>query len=488
VLVSRGPIEYGLGMLEKRGRIVLILSLLVLMAPFTLVAAPPNILYINADDLGVMDVGYNNSRYITPNLDRLRDDGMSFTTAYAAAANCAPSRACVFSGQYGPRHGVYTVGSSERGKAAYRKIVPVKNKTVLNDEVLTLAEALQSGGYKTIHLGKWHLGDDPTTQGFDINIGGYSSGSPRGGYFIPVKGATAEFNDQYPKGTHIADVYADQAIRFIQANKEAPFFMHMAYHLIHTPIQAVPGMVEKYGKGRRAAYASMVEKMDESIGKILAELDAQGLRDNTLVLFSSDNGAHSDISSQKPHRSGKGSYFEGGIREPLLVRWPAQVEAGSECDVPVMGIDFYPTFLEAAGLPVPEGKILDGVSLLPMLTGSGSIANRTLFWHFPVYLQAYAGEEDDSHDPLFRTRPGSALRQGKWKFHEYFEDGRIELYDLEADPGERSNLAELHPEKADELYQLMKIWRDDLKAAVPSKPNPHYREAVELKALNESGN
>ena len=255
--------------------------------------------------------------------------------------------------------------------------------------------------------------------------------------------------------------------------------MHMAYYLIHTPLQPVPEMVDKYGgrKDRWAIYASMVEKMDESIGRILAELDTQGLRDDTLVLFCSDNGAHSDISSQAPHRSGKGSYFEGGIREPLVVRWPGKVEPDSFCDVPVMGIDFFPTFLEAAQVPVPANKVLDGLSLVPLLTQSGPITARTLFWHFPVYLQAYAGKADDSHDPLFRTRPGSALRQGRWKFHQYFEDGRLELYDLDADPGERKNVASLFPEKTTELHQMMLAWRGELQAPIPTELNPKFKSA-----------
>lgn len=451
-------------------------------------SAQPNIIYINADDLGVMDVGFNNSAYRTPNLDRLQAEGMLFTAAYAPAANCAPSRACVFSGQYAPRHGIYTVGSAARGHASYRKLIPIKNRVYLNREVLTLSEVLREGGYKTIHLGKWHLGEDPTLQGFDINVGGYEFGSPKGGYFIPVKGEVATYNDRYPPGTHIADIFADQAVTFIKANKADRFFMHMAYYLIHTPIQAVPGLVEKYGdaKDRRAAYASMIEKMDESIGKILEELDAQGLRERTLVLFSSDNGAHSALSSQKPYRSGKGSYFEGGIREPLVVRWPGKVKTGSRCDVPVMGIDFFPTFLEAADIPVPEGKVLDGVSLMPLLTESGHFPERALFWHFPIYLQAYAGKADDSHDPLFRTRPGSALRKGKWKFHEYFEEGDLELYDLNHDPGERHNVARLYPEKTAELHAEIKHWRETLQAPVPSEPNPEYQAEVAKKALLEA--
>ena len=214
--------------------------------------------------------------------------------------------------------------------------------------------------------------------------------------------------------------------------------------------------------------------MDESIGKLFKGLDDAGLRDDTLVLFTSDNGAHSDVSPQKPHRSGKGSYFEGGIREPMVVRWPGRVDPGSTCNVPVCGIDFFPTFLEAAGIAVPDGKVLDGVSLIPLLKQTGEFPDRALFWHFPIYLQAYAGAADDSHDPLFRTRPGTAMRQGKWKFHEYFEDGRLELYDLESDPSERTNVATEFPEKTEQLHGQMKAWRSELKAPVPTKLNTKY--------------
>jgi arylsulfatase A-like enzyme len=439
--------------------------------------AKPNIIYINADDLGVMDVGFNNALYKTPNIDRLRAEGMLFTDAYAPAANCAPSRAAVLSGQYSPRHGVFTVKNSDRGNAADRKLIPIENTLHLAPNNLTLAGALQAGGYKTIHLGKWHVTEDPLQSGFDINIGGDKTGSPAGGYFAPFnKGSMAHYDKQYPKGTHRSEIFADEAIHFLETYGHEPFFMHMAYYLIHTPFQSVPGLVGNYPElePKKATYASMIEKMDESMGRILNELEARGLKENTLVLFSSDNGAHSDVSPQAPYRSGKGSYFEGGIREPLVVRWPGKVAANSTCTVPVIGTDFYPTFLEAAGLPVPEGKILDGTSLVPLLTKAGRIPDRALFWHFPIYLQAYAGVEDDSHDPLFRTRPGSALRQGKWKLHEYFEEGRLELYDLETDTGERTNVALTHPEKTAELHAVLKAWRVEMNAPVPTEKNPQY--------------
>jgi arylsulfatase A-like enzyme len=443
-------------------------------------AEKPNIIYFNADDLGVMDVGFmGRKEYRTPNLDRLAAEGMVFTEAYAPAANCAPSRAACISGQYAARHGVYTVGRSERGDSSDRKIIPIENTRHLPDENVTMAEALKAGGYKTIHLGKWHLGDDPKTQGFDINIGGWSSGGPYdGGYFSPFKevGPMHRFNDLYPKGTHRCDIFADQAVKFMRANKKKPFFMYMSYYAVHAGFEAVPGMVEKYKgvEGIHAKYASMIEKMDESIGKIVAELDRLGLKKNTLVLFTSDNGGMRHVSTQAPYRSGKGSYFEGGIREPLLVRWPGTVKAGTTCDVPVIGIDIYPTFLDAAELDAPDGKILDGASLMPLLTQKGAFSDRAIYWHFPIYLQGYAGEGDDAHDPIFRTRPGSAMRYGNWKLHEYFEDGRLELYDLNADIGERKNIATEMPEKARELHAMMKTWRAELNCPVPTKPNPDF--------------
>ncbi len=464
------------GYLKMAGAAALVVSQMAMAE-----SAKPNIIYINADDYGIMDIGYNSDRYRTPNLDRLAKEGMVFTEAYAPAANCAPSRACVMSGQYGPRHGVYTVNDSDRGKPEHRKLVPIKNTLHLDDEMLTIPEALKAAGYTTIHLGKWHLGKDPCTQGFDYNIGGGKSGSPYGGYFVPFRGPMAKYNE-FGKGTHSGDIFADKAIDFLKEHGSEPFFMHMAYYLVHSPIQKVPGMVEKYEdvENLNAAYASMIEKMDESIGKIIAELDALGLRDNTLVLFTSDNGGICKTSSQAPYRAGKGSYFEGGIREPMFVRWPAKVKAGTTCDIPVVGIDFFPTFLEATGLPVPQGKVLDGESLMPLLTQKGSMPERALYWHFPIYLQKYAGVEDESHDSLFRTRPGSVVHFGKWKLHEYFEDGRLELYNLESDIGERENLAKKMPEKAKELHAMLKAWRKEVDAPVPTELNPKYDEAADL--------
>ncbi len=441
-------------------------------------ASRPNIIYINADDLGIMDVGYTSTRYHTPNIIRLALDGIHFTEAYAPAANCAPSRACVFSGQYSPRHGVYTVGNSDRGKSKDRKLIPIENTECLKPENVTISQALQEGGYKTIHLGKWHLSEDPTQFGFDVNIGGDTSGIPSGGgYFSPfTSGPMQPFSDGYPTGTHRADIFADQAIKFMRIHQGSPFFIHLSYYSVHTKLEPVPELMKRY-HGRKdinVDYATMIEKMDQSIGKILDAVDQLGIKDNTMVVFTSDNGGIKKISTQSPYRSGKGSYFDGGIRVPLVVRWPAVITEQSACAIPAIGIDLYPTFLEAAELELPEGKVLDGESLMPILRDEGEFPDRPLFWHFPIYLQKYAGAKDGAHDVLFRTRPGSAIRMGHWKLHEYFEDGRLELYDLSGDPSEWNNLAAIHSRKTAEMHQVLKEWREEIRAPVPTELNPDY--------------
>ena len=254
--------------------------------------------------------------------------------------------------------------------------------------------------------------------------------------------------------------------------------MHLAFYSVHTPLAPVKVFLPKEKRdGVNATYASMVAKMDQGIGKILDEVERLGLSERTLIVFSSDNGGIRKFSSQEPYRSGKGSYFEGGIRVPLVISWKGKIEAGSSCAVPVSGIDFYPTFLDVAGEPVPEEKVLDGESLMPLLEQEEGFPDRALFWHFPIYLQSYDEANDDSHDPFFRTRPGSVVRLGKWKLHEYFEDGRLELYNLNVDTGERKNVAESHPEKTKELYELLKKWREGINAPVPTVLNPKCKKS-----------
>jgi arylsulfatase A-like enzyme len=447
-----------------------------LLSPFH-ASGKPNIIYINADDLGWMDLSCQGSTYYeTPNIDRLAKQGMRFTDAYAPAANCAPSRAACMSGMYTPRHGVYTVGSSERGKSKDRKLIPTKNTTMLDDSVVTMADALKAAGYATIHLGKWHVGKDPCTQGFDINIGGSHEGGPyRGKYISPYTYPNCE---QEAAGEYLTDRLGTEAISFINAHQDKPFFMYLSTFAIHTPFEPKPEQLAHFeaksgsDAHKNAMYAATIKALDENVGRVMDELDKLGLAENTLMLFTSDNGGVYKFSRQWPLRAGKGAYYEGGIREPLVVRWPGTIKAGSECSVPVIGIDFFPTFLDVADAPVPEGTVLDGVSLMPLLTGAESIKDRALYWHFPIYLQAGNSE---TRDPLFRTRPGSVIRYGDWKLHEYFEDGALELFNLNDDLGEKNNLAASHPEKVRELHEMLKAWHKEMDAPIPTELNPEYQ-------------
>ena len=472
-----------------------LVSLVSLASPLVCSAAAadqrPHIVYINADDLGVRDVGSVEAAFRTPHIDRLAEQGVVFANAYAPAANCAPSRACVLSGQWTPRHGVYTVRNSDRGRAATRRLVPTPNRIFLSPETVTLAEHLRGAGYRTIHLGKYHIGRDPLADGFDVNVGGDESGSPAGGYDSPWEtSAMAAWDGTVDHPTHRADVFAREAAAFLREHAAAdrPLFVHFAPYLVHTPLTLVPEHADGYAEaGIDPRYGSMVTKLDEAVGAVLAALDESGLAESTLVVFSSDNGGVAAIHSQRPFRGGKGSYYDGGIREPLIVRWPARVAGGRTLDEVVGTLDLFPTLLDAAGIALPTGESApDGASLLPLLTGEGTWRPRPLFWHFPVYLQAYAGAKDDARDPLFRTRPGSAMRDGRWKLHEYFEDGAIELYDLAADPGERTDLAAAMPDRAAALHRQLIAWRERTGAPVPTEPNPKFDAAAERRQIERA--
>ena len=437
----------------------------------------PNFVFILIDDLGWKDLGFMGSRYYeTPNIDRLADQGIIFTSAYTNAPNCAPTRACLLSGQYTPRHGVYTVGSSERGKAHLRKLIPVQNRTTLDPKIVTIAEALKPAGYVCGHFGKWHLGGGPkfapTSQGFDVE---FQRDHGKG-----------HFN---PAGEYLTDRLTDKAIDFIEENKHKPFFVYLAHHAVHTPIQAKKKMIEKYKnkqgsngqsvrtpQGNNPTYAAMIESVDQSVGRTMDKLDSLGLANNTVVFFFSDNGGVVGITSMEPLKGGKGMLYEGGIRVPLIVRWPRKVKPGNICDVPVIGIDFYPTILEMAGAPKPSGQVLDGESILPLLTQSGTLKRKAIFWHFPAYLQTNHGWKG-----IWRTTPAGAVRKGSWKLIEYFEDDTLELYNLKDDIGEQNNLAVTMPAKTKQLHELLKNWRKSINAPVPTKRNPKYNPETENK-------
>lgn len=436
----------------------------------------PNLILINIDDMGWRDVGFMGSEYYeTTNIDALARKGMIFTNAYAAAANCAPSRACMLSGQWTPRHGIYTVDNSDRGKSKDRKLIPTPNTVTLADNVLVIPELLKGAGYTTCHAGKWHLTDDPLQRGFDVNIGGCHAGNP-GSYYPPYKNVPL---DAPSAEYYLTNLIMDKTLDFVRSVQKKPFFLYYAPYAVHTPIQPVKSLLPKYENKagwngqNNAEYATMVENVDTQIGRLIDLLESSGKLDNTFILFTSDNGGVYEITKQWPLRAGKGSAYEGGIREPMFAFWKGKIASGTKSEVPVTNIDFFPTILEVAGIKPPAGKILDGQSILPLLTGKGTIEERPLFWHFPIYLE---GGNIETQDPIFRTRPGSAIRLGDWKLIQYFENGDLELYNLKEDIGEKNNLAKSNPKKTQELLGLLEKWRKETNAPVPTELNPDYIE------------
>lgn len=437
----------------------------------------PNIVLIFADDLGWKDVGYQGTDfYETPTIDRLTREGMVFTAGYAAAGNCAPSRACLISGQYTPRHGVYAVSSTERGPKNLMRMVPIPNNTALAPDNVTVAEALKAAGYATGCFGKWHLGSaakgtGPENQGFDTVMDKNYGGS----------GVRDD-----PKGIY---TITQAACDFIEKHKDRPFFAYVAHHAIHTGLQARQATLDRFEQKTpgtqhgNALYAACTYDLDNGVGLLLKKLADLGLDTNTLVVFTSDNGG-TGKSSQEPLRGNKGCYYEGGTREPFIIRWPGVTQPGSRCNVPVINLDLYPTFLDAAGAAPPQGKVLDGESLVPLLKGKPALARQAIFWHFPGYLNSPVTR---GRDPVFRTRPVSVIHKGDWKLHLYHEEwvldgGRanlnannaVELYNLADDVGERKNLASKRPDKRDELLGDLLAWFDAANAPLPSKKNPDY--------------
>ena len=390
------------------------------------------------------------------------------------------------SGFYSPRHGIYTVGNSDRGKARERKLVPTQNKTVLNCQHTTLAESIRSGGYKTAFLGKWHLGDGdngPLGQGFDVNFGGLEWGHPKT-YFSPYKNP---FLKDGPKGEYLTDRLTDEADQFIRKHQKSakkenpskPFFVCLSHYAVHTPIQAKPEITKRYqskavtDSQKNAKYAAMIESVDQGIGKILATLHELDIDQNTLVILYSDNGGLGKVTDNTPLRGSKGMMYEGGIRVPLAMRWPSVIPKSSICDTPVIGIDLFPTLTNLAGGTQKTRYPLDGKDLLPLMKQKAELDRDAIFWHFPAYLQGtYKGARNG--DRFFRTRPASAIRSGDWKLIEYFEDGAVELYNLRADIGEQDDLSNSNSKKRDELYAKLKQWQEETNAPVPTKLNPKY--------------
>lgn len=446
----------------------------------------PNIVLIYLDDFGWRDTSYNGSQfYETPNMDRISSEGMNFVNAYANAPNCAPSRACLMSGQYSPRHGIYTVGNSDRGKSKNRRLIPTPNKTILPASVQTMPETIQKAGYATCFLGKWHLGEKngtgPIGQGFDVNFGGLTWGHPKG-YFSPYKNP---YLKDGPQGEYLTDRLTDEAIGFIQSQatskKAKPFFVCLSHYAVHTPIQAKKEITAKYSGKKtvdgqtNAKYAAMIESVDEGIGKILQSLEDSGVGENTLVVLYSDNGGYGGATDNSPLRGYKGMMYEGGIRVPLAMRWPKIIQPKTVCETPVIGTDLYPTFAAMVGGKVPADQELDGENILPLMQGNNKLEREAIFWHFPAYLQGkHPGARNN--DKFFRTRPASAIRAGDWKLIEYFEDGGLELYNLAKDMGEKKDLSKSNPSKREELHQKLVAWRKSINAPVPTERNPDFVE------------
>ncbi len=455
----------------------------------------PNILFVYLDDFGWKDTGFMGSDFFeTPNLDRLASQGMVFTNAYAGAANCAPSRACLLSGQYSPRHKIYNVGTRARGKAQFRRLKHVPGVNVLNPEIKTWAQRLQKSGYATATMGKWHLSDDPVPYGFDLNIGGSHAGGPPRGYYPPHPNVPGLANA--PNGEYVTDRLATEAINFIRKNKDRPWAIFLTHFAVHTPLNAKKELLAKYkskppGKlHQHVNMATMIQAVDDGVGLIQNALEELGLVEKTIIVFYSDNGGYGPATDMAPLKGYKGTYYEGGIRVPFFVKWPGKVTPESSSSEPITAVDIYPTLCEMAGAGLPENQILDGESLVPLLTGEKkSLADETderaIFWHFPAYLQSYRDVNDEQRDPLFRTRPCSVMRMGDWKLHQYFEDGGLELYNLNDDVGETQNLSEKYPKRTKNMLTRLKAWQQETGADIPSVPNPEFDSAVEAAALKK---
>ena len=431
----------------------LLFSVLIFVSGVSFAGASPNIVLILIDDLGWSDLAcYGNKIVSTPHVDRLASQGMLFTDAYAAAPVCSPTRAALLTGKYPAALGLtdFIPGHLR----PYARLLPPHFKQALPLEELTIAEALKEAGYATAIFGKWHLGGrrfGPTRQGFDLYVG---RGENR--------------NDKQ------VTALTEAAVTFIDRNRSRPFFLFLSHYTVHIPLEAPHALVDKYRRKLAAApypmhpaYAAMVEHMDWSVGQVLAALSRCGLTEKTLVIFTSDNGGlirmytgkGPAVTSNAPLRSEKGSLYEGGIRVPLIIKYPPLVPSGSKCSVPVSSIDIFPTCLQVAGAKLP--KAVDGVSLVPLLGGRSALKRKALYWHYPHY---------------HHTSPCSAVRKENFKLIEYFEDGHLELYDLRKDLSEKNNLVRSLPQRAEALRAELQEWRREVGAALP-RLNPAYDPA-----------
>ena len=462
------------------------LSLLVLLLTVSAGVLPAaearrmNIVLFLVDDLGWRDIGANGSTYYqTPNIDRLAREGVRFTDAYAACAVCSPTRAAVLTGKYPARllltdwlpNGRWEPKSRLRS-ARFVRSLPL--------EEVTLAEALREGGYRTANIGKWHLGGEPFSlpqhHGFDLNIGGNAHGAPwdfffpyEGNWAIPTTGQRVRWNvfSEGKPGEYLTNRLTDEAVAFIRGSRDRPFFLYFPHYAVHTPLQAKPEVVAKYERipeerrQGKPVYAAMVESLDDSVGRVMETLRELRLENDTVVIFTSDNGGFYNATSNAPLRANKGAYYEGGIRVPLIVKWPGVARAGTVSAEPVTSTDLYPTCLAAAGLPARPHQHVDGLDLRPVLTGGATLGRPAIFWHFPHY-------NDHPH-----SVPSGVIRQGPWKLIETFDPEGLELYNLADDLGEQRNLAAAQPARVAELKRALDAWRVEVGAEM-MRPNPDH--------------
>ncbi len=426
----------------------------------------PNILFILADDLGWSQLGCYGSRfYETPNIDRLATDGMRFTDAYAACPVCSPTRASIMTGKYPAR--LHLTDFIAGGRFPSEKLKQPEWQKYLPLEEITIAEVLKTAGCKTASFGKWHLSIakkppeslpyNPDKQGFDESIVTYKPAS----------------NHDPESDAHNVKTITEKSLQFLEKNKDRPFFLYVPHNTIHTPILGKKKLVDKYRNKAGAdlpqnnpVIAAMIEDLDNSVGRLLQKLDELKIADKTIVVFFSDNGGLERAAKQTPLRSGKANLYEGGIREPLIVRWPGVTKPGSVCSEPAISVDFFPTFLEIAGLENETEKPIDGVSLVPLLKQTGPLNRQAIYWHYPHYHSSSIG-------------PCGAIRCGDYKLIEWFDEticglgNRFELYNLKDDIGEQNNLAEGMPERARELKEMLADWRNKVNAQMLT-PNPNY--------------
>jgi arylsulfatase A-like enzyme len=457
----------------------------------------PNIVFILIDDMGWRDLScYGSDFYETPNINRLAANGITFTDAYAACPVCSPSRASILSGKYPASVGLTNyIGRPSKGRlldAPFIDHLPL--------EEVSLASALRDGGYTTWHVGKWHLGSAPyypEHQGFDVNIGGCSWGHPHKGYFSPYY---IETLPDGPEGEFLTDRITSEAINLIKNHHDGPFFLNLWHYAVHTPIQAKAADIEKYRQKAKAmgldqveslvegehfptqnkkdrrvtrrvvqsdpTYAALIDNLDQNIGRLLQAIDEVGQTNNTIIIFTSDNGglstAEGSPTCNAPLHEGKGWMYEGGVREPLIVKWPGVIQPGSVTHHPITSPDFYPTLLEAAGLPLRPGQHKDGESFTKVLRGEDAPERSAIYWHYPHY-----GNQGGT--------PGSSIRLGDWKLIEFFEGSRLELYNLRNDLAEQHNLVAEEPKVVQNLHKMLVEWRESIEAKIP-QPNPDWVE------------